>query len=108
MITLWGASYRFKLKHLEAWFWVAAIMVLAFIDPVAEGHGSLCLFKHMGFPFCPGCGLGHSIAWLFRAELLNSFKAHPLGIPAVVILLTRSFVLLKSDFSFHSKHSLNH
>ena len=108
MITLWGLTYHFKRKHLEAWFWFTAIVVLAFTNPMSEGHASLCLFKNIGFPFCPGCGLGHSIAWLFRGEFVKSFQAHPLGIPAVAILLTRSFNLLKNDFSIYTKNSINY
>jgi hypothetical protein len=41
------------------------------------------LFDALGVSFCPGCGLGHSIAWLARGDLAASFQAHPLGLPAV-------------------------
>ncbi len=90
-------KYTFQKKHLEAWFWILAITLLAFTNPEGAEHLSLCPLKNMGFNFCPGCGLGHSIAWLYRGHLAQSFQCHPLGIPAVAILLHRSFYLLKPD-----------
>ncbi|SFE43593.1 DUF2752 domain-containing protein [Thermophagus xiamenensis] len=93
--------YKFQRKHLEAYIWIGAIIALALTDPT-ESHLSLCPLKNAGFQYCPGCGLGHSISWLFRGEWAASFNAHPLGIPAVIILLTRSIMLLKNDFKFSS------
>ena len=90
-------SYTYKHSHLEAFFWIAAIVALALTNPAEEGHASLCLFKNTGLGFCPGCGLGHAISWLFRGQLQASFHSHPLGIPAVIILLTRSYKLLRDD-----------
>ncbi len=90
-------SYTFKRSHLEAFFWIVAILALALTNPAEEGHASLCLFRNTGLGFCPGCGLGHAISWLFRGQLAASFHSHPLGIPAVVILLIRSFNLLRND-----------
>jgi hypothetical protein len=90
-------GYTFRRKHLEAFFWILAITMLALTDPAATGHLSLCPLKNAGFDFCPGCGLGHSISWLFRGGLKASFQCHPLGIPAVIILLSRSFSLLRQD-----------
>ncbi|MFW5890033.1 MAG: DUF2752 domain-containing protein [Marinilabiliaceae bacterium] len=92
-------QYHFRKKHLEAFFWIAAIGALALTNPESSGHFSLCPLKNAGFDFCPGCGLGHAISWLFRGELAVSFKSHPLGIPAVAILLMRSFRLLKNDIT---------
>ena len=91
--------YQFRKKHIEAFFWIAAITALALTNPESPGHFSLCPLKNAGIDFCPGCGLGHAISWLFRGELAASFKSHPLGIPAVVILLSRSFRLLKNDIT---------
>jgi len=99
-------TYTFKRTHFEAWFWLVAIILLAFSNPVEEGHASLCLIKNLNIGFCPGCGLGHSIAWLFRGEFINSFKAHPLGIPAIIILLYRCFSLLKNDISIKSNYDI--
>lgn len=99
-----GIRYSFKVKHLEAWFWIAAIIVLASINPAVDGHASLCVAKKMNLWFCPGCGLGHSIAWFFRGEFGKSFQSHPFGIPAILILLIRSYNLLKAGFSFKTNN----
>lgn len=48
----------------------------------------------MGIDWCPGCGLGHSISWLFHGNLNNSFHAHWLGFPAVAVILSRIYTLL--------------
>ncbi len=102
LLTFLRISYKFRVKHIEAWFWITAITILAFTNPTDQGHSSLCLIKNLNLGFCPGCGLGHSIAWFFRGEFLESFKTHPLGIPAIIILLLRSYNLLKQDFCFKS------
>lgn len=106
-MTFGQLHYSFKGKHLEAWFWITAIIVLAISDPANGGHSSLCIMKQLNIGFCPGCGLGHSIAWLFRGNIINSFQAHPLGVPAIIILLNRSFNLLNKDFTFNRDKSLN-
>lgn len=90
-------KYQFKRKHLEGFFWIASLIALASFSPGEGGHASLCLISNLDLGFCPGCGLGHSIAWLFRGELHNSFQAHPLGIPAVIILLHRIYIIFKAD-----------
>ncbi|WP_291862341.1 DUF2752 domain-containing protein [Marinilabilia sp.] len=96
-------KYTFHKKHLEAFFWILAVILLAATNPEGSGHMSLCPLKNLGFSFCPGCGLGHSISWLFRGEFATSFHCHPFGIPAVVILLTRSYNLLKRDIHLSGK-----
>lgn len=78
----------------EGCFWLVAIALLATSNPDACGHFSLCMFKHMGFDFCPGCGLGHAIALLFRGRIADSWAMHPMAIPAVALLLHRSYQLL--------------
>jgi hypothetical protein len=103
-MSFFGVEYNFKIKHLEAWFWIFAIVGLAIFNPIEEGHVSFCVAKKLNFWFCPGCGLGHSIAWIFRGEFVNSFQAHPLGIPTILILLFRSYNLLKYDFQLNKNN----
>jgi hypothetical protein len=79
----------------EAILWMAGLVLVALPDPSITSSWTLCLFDWMGFDFCPGCGLGHAVAYLFRGELMLSLEAHLLGIPAVVVLLGRSICLLK-------------
>ncbi|MHC1708758.1 MAG: DUF2752 domain-containing protein [Bacteroidales bacterium] len=83
------------IKHSELVFWIAGLLTLAISDP-CHTHYTLCLFKLMGLNFCPGCGLGHSIGFLFRGEILSSLQAHPLGIPALFFILLRIYRLLSN------------
>nr|MBN2278300.1 DUF2752 domain-containing protein [candidate division Zixibacteria bacterium] len=83
------------LNNLEIFCWLALLAAAAFIDPVAEGHSSFCLFKNLGWAWCPGCGLGRSIAFLYHGELLLSLKTHPLGIITVGVIIYRIIYLLR-------------
>lgn len=85
-------------KYFEVTVWIVALIVFATMSPVDE-HASLCPFKMLGLGFCPGCGLGHSISWLFHGNLVASFNAHPLGWFAVAMLLYRIITLLKNAVS---------
>jgi len=80
-------------KYFELVFWVAALIALAMTDPAGKVHFSLCPLKAMGITWCPGCGLGHSISWLFRGDIGNSWHAHWLGIPALGVILYRIYDL---------------
>ncbi|MCC8410941.1 DUF2752 domain-containing protein [Mucilaginibacter sp. UR6-1] len=86
-------------KYFELTFWVAAIIALAVTNPAAETHFSLCPLKIAGIGWCPGCGLGHSISWLLRGNISNSFNAHWFGIPALGIILWRVFTLTRARLS---------
>jgi hypothetical protein len=84
---------QFFSKYFELVFWLAALISLALTDPGQSAHYSLCPLKAIGFTWCPGCGLGHSISWLFRGNIINSWHAHWFGVPALVIILYRIYVL---------------
>jgi len=83
---------KFFTDNFELIFWASAMVALAVSDP-AKPHFSLCPLKLMGFTWCPGCGLGHAISYLFRGDLRSSFHAHWLGIPALIIIFYRMLVL---------------
>jgi len=85
-------------KYFELVFWIAALVSLAFSDPAGPAHFSLCPFKAMGITWCPGCGLGHAISWLFHGSITNSWHAHWLGIPALGIILYRIYSLSAQRF----------
>jgi len=93
------------LKYFELAFWVAALMALAFADPAGPAHFSLCPFKALGISWCPGCGLGHSISYLFHGDASNSFHAHWLGIPALVVIFYRIYTLTAQRFGNHNNFS---
>jgi hypothetical protein len=80
-------------KYFELVFWVAGLIALAITNPTEQAHFTLCPLKLLGFTWCPGCGLGHSISFLFHGDIKSSFHAHWLGIPALMIILYRIYVL---------------
>jgi len=77
----------------EAIIWTISLVALAFYYPDDHAHVTLCPISNLGFNFCPGCGLGRSIAFLFHGEIFKSWQAHPLGIFAVIILTYRVITL---------------
>lgn len=77
--------------------WSAGLLLMATMDPDGAHLFRLCPLDALGLSFCPGCGLGHAVAYLARGELVASMKAHPLGIPAVLILGTHVGRLLRAS-----------
>ncbi len=73
-------------------FWILAVVMLFFMD--AGEKNSLCFFHWLGINHCPGCGIGHSIHSALHFQFLTSFKEHPFGIIALIILFTRIKQLL--------------
>lgn len=86
--------------NLEAFIWLAALISLIFHDPTSA-HYTLCPFNNLGWEFCPGCGLGHSISFLFRGEIIKSLDAHPLGIFAVILLSYRIISIFRKNYINH-------
>ena len=80
---------------LEAVLWAGGLLAMAAMDPRAEHFVGLCPLDALGLSFCPGCGLGHAVAYLARGALVASVQAHPLGIPAVLILCVHVGRLLR-------------
>ena len=79
----------------EAFIWVLGLIVLGAINPYGVEHFSICPVKNLGFNYCPGCGLGHSVSYLFHGNIQQSIHTHLLGIPAVLILSSRIFTIVK-------------
>ncbi|MFH1733659.1 MAG: DUF2752 domain-containing protein [bacterium] len=98
--------------HIELIIWPAALLFLAFSDPAAESHFSLCIFRLFGWETCPGCGLGHAISYLLHGDVAASWQAHPLGIAAFIILSARIITLfLKKKINIKyagNKHGKNY
>ena len=99
IIAYRSAGFHLRRVPLEAVVWLGGLAAMATLDPSATADPSWCLFDRAGVSFCPGCGLGHSVAHLARGHLAASFAAHPLGIPAVAVLLARSGRLLHDAWS---------
>ena len=73
----------------EAAIWVAALIVLALGNPESDFHFTIFWPHYVWGTQSPGYGLGHSISYLFRGDVISSFETHILGIPAVAIILWR-------------------
>ena len=82
-------SALLKVVELEALLWTAGLVYLITINPYQVQKFTLCPFHNLGIGFCPGCGLGRSIAFLFHGDLFNSLSSHPLGIIAFILITTR-------------------
>lgn len=89
-------------KHIEWIAFLFGLILMASMDPYSQGV-DLCLFDALGLSFCPGDGLGHSIAFLFRGELINSVQANLMGPFAVVVLSIRIFSIWKDLFINRNK-----
>ncbi|PSQ93659.1 MAG: hypothetical protein BRD52_00595 [Bacteroidetes bacterium SW_4_67_19] len=86
----------------EAGAWTAGLLALAATDPAGPGLLRFCGFERLGLldllgrEFCPGCGLGHSVAFLLDGQLAAALGAHPLGPLALAVLLARIATLIRS------------
>lgn len=88
---------RFIHRHLEWFVFCMGILLLALMNP-AEAGTSFCIFDLVGIEFCPGEGLGHSIAYTFRGELDQALNAHFAGPFAILILSARIVYLWRNLF----------
>lgn len=79
----------------EAWVWILGLVGVAVLAPTLENTVTFCIPNMLGVDWCPGCGLGRSIAHLARGDVQASFSAHPFAIPAVAILTTHIFHLIR-------------
>lgn len=89
-----------SLVPLEAWTWTLALVGLGIWGPGLEGHLTFCIPTLLGFDGCWGCGLGRSIGHALRGDLLASVHAHWLGIPAIVLFITRIVTLTIRSTTF--------
>ena len=82
----------------EALIWLTGLLFLAVIPVEGSNHFTLCPLKNLGLNYCPGCGLGSSIHYIFHLEFYKAILTHPLGPAALVILLYRIFSLSKLSY----------
>lgn len=96
-----------QIKHLlskiniELVFWISGIIFLALSPIQSENHFTICPLRNLGFENCPGCGLGSSIINIFHLKILQSFSLHPLGLPALIIIIFRIAELSGINLFFH-------
>jgi hypothetical protein len=87
----------------EATCWVLGMLALVLMDPAGAHLFSLCPLSWVLEAGCPGCGLGHSIAFLFRGDWRASWEEHPLGMPALLILGWRIVILLRQHYHLNKQ-----
>jgi len=80
---------------LEAFIWICGLFYLIVFNTPETTHFTICPISNLGFDFCPGCGLGNSISYLFKGNIEASFLSHPLGIFAFIIIVMRIISLIK-------------
>lgn len=75
--------------HFEWITFLVGLLAVGLMDPYTNNGPSFCLFEFVNVPFCPGEGLGHSIAFLFRGDLGSALEANMLGPVTLIILSSR-------------------
>lgn len=96
----------FSYLPLELVFWVVALAMLAAAEPLQYGHANhfkLCPLAAMGLEWCPGCGIGRSITHLFHGNIVESWRQHWFGVPALLILIYRIGTLGNANFRNYKK-----
>ena len=91
VVSLW------KLLGFEALIWILGLIYLALINSSEATHFTICPLSNIGFKYCPGCGLGNSISYLFRGDFTSSFRTHPLGIFTLVTIIFRIITIINNN-----------
>jgi len=84
---------------IEAGIWTVGLLAMGLTNPASEGLFDLCLFKAIGLPGCPGCGLGHAMGYLFRGEWALAIQSHVLSPLVLLVLLHRIVSLVRTSFN---------
>jgi hypothetical protein len=74
---------------VEIMIWSGALIILAMTEPSGSHLVTFCPVSLAGFSWCPGCGLGRSIAYALHGDIASSVQMHWLGIPVLVFLIRR-------------------
>ena len=96
-VLLWKIKKLWSVIGFEALVWILGLAYLLLIHSPGETHFSICPLSNLGFDFCPGCGLGNSISYIFKGDFIASFQSHPLGIFALIIITFRIITIIKNN-----------
>ena len=79
-----------KTRHLHI-EWIVFVIGLLHLSTMSTQNTShtLCMFEWIGFKYCLGEGLGHSIAYVFQGDIKSSIQANFMGPVAVFVLSFR-------------------
>ena len=92
------------LNYKEILFWTFALLFLYMQNDHHALQITICPLALLNFDFCPGCGIGSSIAASMKGEILNAFSIHPIGPFALLIILHRIGLLIINKIN-HAKSS---
>jgi hypothetical protein len=92
---------KLQLLPLELIFWCLTLVGLWWMDPFAN-HFSLCILDQFGINWCPGCGLGRSMALLMKGELSASWEKHPLAGFAFLVIIYRIIEIIQHLKTTHN------
>jgi len=87
-----------KIIDFEAVIWIAGLFYLLLFHAPGQAQFTICPLYNLGIDFCPGCGIGNSISYLFNGEVISSFQTHPLGIFALIIITYRIITIIKNNW----------
>lgn len=88
--------------HFEWIFLIAGLILMALLDPYNQS-ASICPLDLLGFEFCPGKGLGNSIALGVRGQLSASLQTHPAGLFAILMISARIVTILHRNYNFKNE-----
>ena len=95
-------KFILKIVELEAVLWFAGLIYLLTVNPYEVQQFSFCPFHNLGITFCPGCGLGRSISFIYHGDLFHSLQTHPLGVIALILISIR--IIKLSNKMYHNYH----
>lgn len=94
---------RFFISNLEAFVWIAAILIFAMSPVNSSEHFTICPLSLAGFEHCPGCGLGRSMILLLHGHVSESFEMHPLAIFALLVFVIRIVMVFRNNYRFRKQ-----
>lgn len=93
------------MRYSEPAIWTAALIALWFTYPSGDDGITLCIFHHIGITWCPGCGIGRSMAHLMHGNVAASLQAHWFGFPALIIIGFRILTVTLVHTANHGRHA---
>lgn len=90
--------------HFE-WVTLLFLLLMAITIDTTTTNPSLCILKRSGFSYCPGCGLGRSMALAAQGAFQASFQMHPMGIVAIPTLIYRVITLLFRNHQYKNEYN---
>lgn len=94
-----GEPFRYYFfLHFEWIALLSGLLLMIFMNPSTQA-ASFCPIDQLGFDFCPGCGLGKSMALAARGYLSASLQSHPLGLLAIAVIIGRIGSIYRRNYN---------